>query len=224
MDSLISGSFTSDPPLIVHSRTPSKSESPVPQPPWERPPSAGNHSVLHRPPSRHESPLKRENRASWGPSVVEPAFPPPSSTGRSSNEGTNRRVQLAEHPRSGRPPGNSFLPIPLSSPIVQRTPRAARRLSPPPSVDVAPILDRITLEPKQVTVSRSHSWRAHKRGRPTIGDDIPEEETGLSRVHSLPEPLAEKQRIMNVRRARKMQQVRADLDSYLFFAIVDLRP
>lgn len=199
---------TSGPPQTVLSRKSNRSESLVPQPPWERQPPTSNSSTPQHLPSRHGTTSNREKRASWSPSVVEPTFPSLSNAGRFGNEGTKRWVQVTERTKPSWPPDDSFLPIPSSSFNVQRTPRAARKVKPQTRADVPPILDRIT---QQVTVSRSLSWRTHKRGRSTTAVNTLEKETQLSRVNSLPEPVAEKQRIVNVRRARKMQQVSVDL-------------
>jgi len=92
----------------------------------------------------------------------------------------------------------------------------------PASVDVTPTTDRIVVAggvgPKQVPLSRSRSLWSHKDGPTAIGDDAPRE------ANPLREPLTEKQRVMNVRRARKMQQVRIDFSRPLFISIADLRP
>jgi len=212
MNPLLSGSATSDLPLIVFRRASSRSGTPMSQTLQERPPRTESSSTSHRP---HRATTNREKRFGLSLSVVQPTFPALSSTSLPRNQGKNGRIQVTGPPEPRRPSEESFLPIPPLSPDIQRSPRAARSratLKRRASVHVTSTLDQITLgngvKPKQVTVSRSRSSRTHKEGLTAIGDDTSEEETRSSRVNPFPEPLAEKRRVMNVRRAKKMQQVR----------------
>lgn len=150
------------------------------------------------------------------------------STRRPSHEGTRRRGQITEVPKPKRPSEDPHLPTPAASPDLQRYSDSSRnRLKRPASVNVIPSPNQITLaggvEPKQAAVSRSRSLRTSRKGLPTIGDDAQNEETRLRGVNHLPDALAETQRVLNVRRARKMQQVRAGSSSEPCFCIVNLK-
>lgn len=178
--------------------------------------SGGLEPLMSHPP-RERPPRKR-------PLCVENPSTPRSShsSNRPSNEGTRRRGQAMEPPRSRRPSVDSYLPTPAVSPDLQSYPRTSRnRLKRRASVNVIPTPNQITLvgsaEPKQLTVSRTRSLRTSKNGLSTIRDDAQHEETYLRGVNPLPDALAEKQRVMNVRRARKMQQVRAGFSPELCF-------
>lgn len=70
---------------------------------------------------------------------------------------------------------------------------------------------------KQVTASPNRPSWTHKRGQASVGGGVWGREARLGSMEPLPEPLPEKQRVMNVRRAKKMQQVRFDYSSRLFF-------
>ena len=213
MNPLLSGSTTSDLPLIVFGRTSSRSRSPMSQPPRERPPRTENSSTPHHPHPRHRATSNRERRHDWSLSAVEPTFTTLSSTGLPKNRGTNRRIHVTEPPKPRWPSGESFLPIPSPSPDTQRSPRATSnraRLRRGVSVNVT-TLNQITLgdgvKPKQVALSRSQSLWTHKKGSTSIGDNTPEEGIPTCREKPLSGPQAEKRRVMNVRRAKKMQQV-----------------
>lgn len=122
-----------------------------------------------------------------------------------------------EPPQPKRPSENTYSPTPVSSHDIRGSPRIPRNravLKHRASVDVTPSLNRITLpggvEPREVTVSRSQSLRTNGKGLVTIAGGAQDGEIGLRGIQPLPEPLTEKQRVMNVRRARKMQQVCID--------------
>ena len=209
MNPLLSGSASSDLP----------SGSVVLQPLRERPPHIGDVPTPHYPHSRRAT-TNRRKRAGGSLPAVEPTFPLLSNIRQPTNEGKNRRLQVAESPKPRRSSEDSFLPIPALSPDLQRSPPASRNRTLEKrraSVDISSTFDRITdsAQPKQVTVSRSRSLWTHREGLPTIGDDTLDEETRFGRANPLPEPLAEKQRVMNVRRAKKMQQVCVDFNSDL---------
>jgi len=142
----------------------------------------------------------------------------PHRTSRPSAEGISGRGQVTELPDPKQPSEFSYPHTPGSPPHHRGSLRAPRNRAMPQrraSVDVTPTLDRIVraggAEPKQVTLSRSRSLWTHK-DRPTIMRD-----DGLREANPPREPLTEKQRVMNVRRARKMQQVRTDPSPDLYF-------
>lgn len=139
-------------------------------------------------------------------------------TSRPSTEGTRRPGQVMELPDPKRSSEFSYPHTPESPPQYRGSLRPPRNRAMPQrraSVDVTPTLDRIVraggAEPKQVTLSRSRSLWTHKDRPTVIGDD------SLREANPPREPLTERQRVMNVRRARKMQQVRTDPSSDLCF-------
>ncbi|KAF9650748.1 hypothetical protein BDM02DRAFT_3127543 [Thelephora ganbajun] len=214
MNPLLSGLAISDLPLVVLPRTSSRSEPSISQPPRDRPSQTGNSPTPHYPHSRQHTTPNRERRPGWTLSAVEPTHPSLASTNRLSTAGTGRRTQVKEPPKPKRPSNDLFLPAQTLSSKYQKPPRTAQNWATQKrraSVDVTPTVDRIALaggaEPKQVTVSRSQSLWTHKRGSASVTDGLRDVETRLSRMNPLPEPLTEKQRVMNVRRAKKMQQV-----------------
>jgi len=188
-------------------------------------------STPHYPYSRDRTTSNREKRLGWALSAVGPTSLSHTSstslshtsTNRPNNEGTSRRMRIVESPKPKRPSLDLFVPAPALSPNSQRAPCTSRnraKLKRQVSVDVTSTMDRVTLaggvKPKPVTTSGSRSLWTHKKGSVTIGDDARDGEPRLGRFNTLPEPLAEKQRVMNVRRAKKMQQVRANF-GHLFF-------
>lgn len=212
MNPLLSGTATSDLPLIIFARTPGRLGPPVPRPPREAPPPTGNPPFAHHLRQRRRTPPNGGRRAGPRLPVGEPAFPSLSSVNVSNNEGTKGRMEVTETPQLKRPSRESSLPIQAPTTNLEGSSRVARNRTTPKrhlSVDATSSLDQITLtgvQPKPVPPSRSQSLRARGGGAPITGDGAPEE-TSPRQVNYLPEPLAEKKRVMNVRRAKKMQQV-----------------
>ena len=211
---LLSGTATSDLPLIIFARTPGRLEPAASWPPWEGPPPTGNPPFVHHPRSRGRAPPNGGRRAGRRLPAGEPAFPSLSSIGVPNNEDTKRQLEVTGPPEPKRPLEESSLHVRTPTTNLNGSSRVTRNqatLKRQVSADMTSSLDQITLtsvKPKRVPLSRSRSLWARGGGTPIIGDDA-SEETRLHRVHYLPEPLAEKQRVMNVRRAKKMQQVQS---------------
>jgi hypothetical protein len=206
---LLSGTATSDLPLIIFARMPGRSGLPAPRPPREGPPPTGNPPSVHHPRSRRRAPPSGGRRAGPRLPAGEPAFPSLSST---NNEGTKRRMEVTEPPELRRPSEESSLRIQAPTTNLNGSSRVTRNratLKRHASVDTTSSSDQIALagvKPKRVPPSRGRSLWARGGGAPILGSDAPKE-TSLHQVNTLPEPLAEKLRVMNVRRAKKMQQV-----------------
>ena len=154
-----------------------------------------------------------------GPSLAENPSTPHSShsASRPSDEGTGRLERVTEPPEFKRLSEDSRLATPVSSPDLRRyshTSPPRNRLKRRARINVVSNSNEVMppgdVEPEQAAVSRSQSLRAGKKRLATIGGGAQDEETVSRRVDPLPEALSEKQRVMNVRRARKMQQVCAD--------------
>ena len=212
---------TSDLPPPTSSRTSGGLEPLMSQPPREKPPRAQDSSARHPSRSRHHTTPNRDKRAGCIFPAAEPTPPSLATTSRPNNEGTRRRGPVPEPTKPKQPSKDAYPPTPTSSLDLQRSTRTPYKQATPKrraSVDVISAGDRIALtgsvEPKQATLLRSRSLWTNRKGSVAIGDDRQDGETRLRGVNPLSEPLqkpmTEKQRAMNVRRAKKMQQVRAD--------------
>lgn len=143
---------------------------------------------------------------------------------------SDREKHMTESPKPKRPSPDLFLPIPAEPRRSPRTLRNRRAVKHRASVDVTSAMGWIISAdddgPKQVTTSFNRSLLAHRRGQASEGGAMWDREALFGPVGPLSEPLPEKQRIMNVRKAKKMQQVRAGYssDPFFFFAIMKVRP
>jgi hypothetical protein len=140
----------------------------------------------------------------------------------------DREKRTTELPKSKRRSPDLFSPTPAEPQKPPRTLRNRHAMKHRASVDVTSAMGWIMSDgggPKQVTAPYNRSLWTHKRGLASVGGGVWDREARLDPVELLPEPLPEKQRAMNVRRAKKMQQVRVGYSSALVFsAIVESRP
>lgn len=130
-----------------------------------------------------------------------------------------REKQTTELPKPKCRSPDLFLPSaaePKKHPRVLRNRRGVKHRA---SVDVTSatgwIMPADDDGTKQVATSPNRSLWTHKRGQTSVGGGVWDREPSLSPVEPLQVPLPEKQRVMNVRRAKKMQQVRVDYNSGL---------
>lgn len=134
---------------------------------------------------------------------------------------SDKGKQAAELPKPKQISPDLFLPTPVEHQKHSHTSRNRRAMKHRASVDVTSAMGWIRstdgAESKQITEPSSRSLWAHKRGQASVGGGVWDRETRLGSANPLPEPLPERQRVMNVRRAKKMQQVRADAISDSFF-------
>ena len=212
MNPLLPGPTTSGLPIVASIRTTRGPEPFMYQLPPREEPRAGNFTPHHRATSSWEK------QAGLTLSAVESNYLSLASTRQSSHElGARGPRRVTEPPTPKRPSAELFVSTPApTSPNSQRFPHTSRnraKLKRRSSADVTPTLDRITLsggvEPKPITTPANRPLWTYKTGPANVVGDEKDGEP-LSRVNTLPECLAEKKRVMNVRRAKKMQQVRAD--------------
>ena len=189
---LLPGPTASVPPLSASSRTSGGSDSSMSRPRRERPSHSETFSTVSR-----------------------------SSLGTTRPEGAGRRGQVTDTPKPKPPSEDSYSPTPVLSPALQKLPRSSRNratLKRRASANAIHPLNRTSptdgVEPRRATVSRSRSLWNSRKGLAAIGRDAQDGE--YLPVNPLRGPLAEKQRVINVRRAKKMQQVRVGLRSLPF--------
>jgi hypothetical protein len=178
-----------------------------------------------------------QTRSGSGPLVSQLPRGRPNNTLRSSRSRHrtpfDKGKQAAELPKPKKISPDLFLPTPVEHQKRSHTSHNRRAMKHRASVDVTSGMGWIGstdgAESKQITEPSSQSLWAHKRGQASVGGGVWDRETLLGSVNPLPEPLPERQRVMNVRRAKKMQQVRADTISDSFFhcsgmqTLIDLR-
>ena len=129
---------------------------------------------------------------------------PPHTPNSQSRTTSDREKQSTELPKSKRRSPDLFWPGPAEPQKHPRTLRSRGAMKHRASVDVTSgtgwIMSADGDGPKQVTASSNRPLWTHKRGQASVGGGVWDREARL-------EPLPEKQRVMNVRRAKKMQQV-----------------
>lgn len=132
----------------------------------------------------------------------------PLSRSRSTSD---KEKETAELPKPKSRSSDLFFPSSAEPKIRPRTLRNRRAAKHRASVDVTSGMGWITSAdgdgPKQVTTSSARSLWTHKRGQTSLGGGVWDREARPDPLEPLLEPLPEKQRVMNVRRAKKMQQV-----------------
>lgn len=185
------------------------------------PPTPPMHPLLSSPATPDRS-LAFFPRARGGPGPLMSQQPqgkshtsqPPHQRSRTTSA---REKQAMESPKLKRLSPDLFLPTPAE---LRKHPRPLRDRRPAKhraSVDVTPAMGWIKsadgVRQKQVIASPT---RTHKIGRASADNGVPDSEVRPDPVRPLSVPLPEKQRVMNVRRAKKMQQVRGGYGSDLF--------
>lgn len=133
---------------------------------------------------------------------------------------SNKEKKGTALPKPKRPSPDLFVPTPTDLKNNSRTLRNRREVKHRASVDVTSATGWIAsadgVKPKQVTAPSNRSVWSHKRGRASLDSNVWDREARFGSTNFPLDPLPEKQRVMNVRRAKKMQKVCVDYRFDLF--------